>query len=153
MTEVLYVGLDVSIKEVSICVVSTEGAVLSRGTVPTDPDLIAAFVTEQLRMQEFVWHASAVLHHEWAVATFAVEVDSAGQEFFSCSRFSLDQYRQWCLCGLFGGLAQIGHGLTRIDQFFETETFRPWTFRLFGTENWRFTVDLKLTADQPMPAR
>ncbi len=36
-----YVGLDVSVKEVSICVVNTEGAVLARGTVQTDQDQIA----------------------------------------------------------------------------------------------------------------
>lgn len=41
-----YVGLDVSVKEVSICVVNTEGAVLARGTVQTDPDQIAVFVEQ-----------------------------------------------------------------------------------------------------------
>ncbi|MGB8623094.1 MAG: IS110 family transposase, partial [Paracoccaceae bacterium] len=30
-----YVGLDVSLKEVSICVVDTEGAVVNRATLPT----------------------------------------------------------------------------------------------------------------------
>ena len=41
-----YVGLDVSVKEVSICVVNANGEVLARGTVPTDPDRIAAFVSD-----------------------------------------------------------------------------------------------------------
>ena len=56
-----YVGLDVSIKEVSICVVSTEGAVLARGTVPTDPDLIAAFVTEHAPEAERAVHESGIM--------------------------------------------------------------------------------------------
>ncbi len=35
-----YVGLDVSLKEVSVCVVDGNGDVIVRGTVPTDPDAI-----------------------------------------------------------------------------------------------------------------
>ena len=37
-----YVGLDVSVKSVSICVVEADGAVIARGEVPSDPDQIAA---------------------------------------------------------------------------------------------------------------
>jgi len=38
-----YAGLDVSLKETTICVVDDGGAVVGRGTVATDPDAIAAF--------------------------------------------------------------------------------------------------------------
>jgi len=39
-----YVGLDVSLKQTSICVVSGTGSVVREGVVDSDPDAIAAFV-------------------------------------------------------------------------------------------------------------
>lgn len=39
-----YVGLDVSLKEVSICVMDKDGQILGQGKVPTDPAQILAFV-------------------------------------------------------------------------------------------------------------
>ena len=39
-----YVGLDVSLKQTSICVVSRTGSVVREGVVDSDPDAIAAFV-------------------------------------------------------------------------------------------------------------
>ena len=39
-----YVGLDVSLKQTSICVVNQEGSVLREGVVESDPDAIGAFV-------------------------------------------------------------------------------------------------------------
>jgi transposase len=39
-----YVGLDVSLKQTSICVVNQAGSVVREGVVDSDPDLIAAFV-------------------------------------------------------------------------------------------------------------
>src|SRR6266478_9591556 len=39
-----YVGLDVSLKQTSICVVSGTGTVVREGVVDSDPDAIAAFV-------------------------------------------------------------------------------------------------------------
>ncbi len=39
-----YVGLDVSLKQTSICVVNQAGAVLREGVVDSDPDAIGAFV-------------------------------------------------------------------------------------------------------------
>src|SRR4029434_7591450 len=39
-----YVGLDVSLKETSICVVNQAGSVLREGVVDSDPDAIGAFV-------------------------------------------------------------------------------------------------------------
>ncbi len=56
-----YVGLDVSVKEVSICVVNASGDVLARGTVPTDPDRIAAFVSEHAPSAERVVHESGIM--------------------------------------------------------------------------------------------
>ncbi len=40
----LYVGMDVSLKETSICVVDANGEMVSEGTVLSDPAAIAAFV-------------------------------------------------------------------------------------------------------------
>ena len=39
-----YVGLDVSLKQTSICVVSETGSVVREGAVDSDPEAIAAFV-------------------------------------------------------------------------------------------------------------
>ena len=39
-----YVGLDVSLKQTSICVVSQTGSVMREGVVDSDPEVIAAFV-------------------------------------------------------------------------------------------------------------
>ncbi len=41
-----YVGMDVSLEEVSICVLNDEGRVLVRGTTSTDPAAIVAFIAE-----------------------------------------------------------------------------------------------------------
>lgn len=56
-----YVGLDVSVKEVSICVVDASGDVLVRGTVPTDPDMIARFLSEHAPEADRVVHESGIL--------------------------------------------------------------------------------------------
>ena len=42
-----YVGLDVSLKQTSICVVSETGSVVREGAVGSDPEAIAAFVTSK----------------------------------------------------------------------------------------------------------
>ena len=39
-----YVGLDVSLKQTSICVVNGTGSVVREGVVDSDPEAIAAFV-------------------------------------------------------------------------------------------------------------
>src|SRR5580693_7660791 len=39
-----YVGLDVSLKQTSVCVVDQSGAIVREGVVDSDPELIAAFV-------------------------------------------------------------------------------------------------------------
>ena len=41
----LYVGLDVSLEETSICVVDQAGAIQCEGKVMSHPESIAAFVT------------------------------------------------------------------------------------------------------------
>lgn len=56
-----YVGLDVSVKEVSICVVNIEGDVLAQGTVATDPDQISNFIAEHAAAAERVVHESGIL--------------------------------------------------------------------------------------------
>ena len=45
-----YAGLDVSLKEISICVVDGDGAIVARGTCPADADGVAGW----LRAREFV---------------------------------------------------------------------------------------------------
>lgn len=42
-----YVGLDVSLKEISICVVDVDGAAPVRGTAPTESGGVANFLAEQ----------------------------------------------------------------------------------------------------------
>ena len=42
-----YVGLDVSLKQASICVVKQTGSVMREGVVDSDPEAIAAFVRSQ----------------------------------------------------------------------------------------------------------
>jgi hypothetical protein len=44
MAMVHYVGLDVSLKQTSICVVNQAGSVVREGVVDSDPELIASFV-------------------------------------------------------------------------------------------------------------
>ena len=39
-----YVGLDVSLKQTAICIVDRTGAIKKEGTVPSDPEAIAAFI-------------------------------------------------------------------------------------------------------------
>ena len=39
-----YVGLDVSLKQTSICVVNQTGSIVQEGVVDSDPEAIAAFV-------------------------------------------------------------------------------------------------------------
>jgi transposase len=39
-----YIGLDVSLKQTSICVVNLAGAVVREGVIDSDPEAIAAFV-------------------------------------------------------------------------------------------------------------
>jgi transposase len=39
-----YVGLDVSLKQISICVVNETGSIVQEGVVDSDPEAIASFV-------------------------------------------------------------------------------------------------------------
>ena len=45
----LYVGMDVSLKETSICVVDGKGEIVSEGTVISEPAAIAAFIKAKAR--------------------------------------------------------------------------------------------------------
>jgi len=56
-----YVGLDVSVKSVSICVVDGEGSVLARGDTTSDPDEIASFIAQHAPELERVVHESGIL--------------------------------------------------------------------------------------------
>ena len=56
-----YVGLDVSVKSVSICIVDAGGVVLARGETTSDPDEIAAFIEEHAANPERVVHESGIL--------------------------------------------------------------------------------------------
>jgi hypothetical protein len=44
-----YVGLDVSLRQTSICVVSEIGSVVREGVIDSDPQAIAAFVRSRAR--------------------------------------------------------------------------------------------------------
>lgn len=56
-----YVGLDVSVKSVSICVVDAAGTVLLRGDTPADPAKIARFIEDKAPDPERVVHESGIL--------------------------------------------------------------------------------------------
>lgn len=56
-----YVGLDVSVKSVSICVVDAQGAILARGETASDPDRIASFIHKHSPDPERVVHESGIL--------------------------------------------------------------------------------------------
>lgn len=56
-----YVGLDVSVKSVSICVVDAAGSVLARGDTTSDPDEIAEFVNRHAPAAERIVHESGIL--------------------------------------------------------------------------------------------
>ncbi|SNR87305.1 hypothetical protein SAMN06265370_14412 [Puniceibacterium sediminis] len=51
-------GLDVSLKEVSICVVDEDGKVLARGVAPADPDGIAGWLKNMSIAPERIVHES-----------------------------------------------------------------------------------------------
>ncbi|WP_323777026.1 IS110 family transposase [Leisingera sp.] len=56
-----YVGLDVSVKSVSICVVDRERKVLARGGTSSDPDVIALFISVHAAGPERFVHESGIL--------------------------------------------------------------------------------------------
>ena len=56
-----YVGMDVSLKEVSICVVDAEGAVVAEGKVATDSMLILSWIEERVGTVERLVHESGPL--------------------------------------------------------------------------------------------
>ena len=52
----LYVGMDVSLKETSICVVDGKGEIVSEGTVISEPTAIAALSRQRQRVRSVsVW--------------------------------------------------------------------------------------------------
>ena len=56
-----YVGLDVSVKETSICIMDDKGVVAARTDISTDPDLIARFISKHAPDVERV----VILHCLW----------------------------------------------------------------------------------------
>lgn len=56
-----YVGLDVSVKETSICIMDDKGGVIARTDVSTDPDLISNFISKHAPNVERVVHESGIL--------------------------------------------------------------------------------------------
>ena len=56
-----YAGLDVSLKEISVCVVDGEGAVLHRSTVATDPKAVAEHFAEKGLRPDRIVHESGQL--------------------------------------------------------------------------------------------
>jgi len=56
-----YAGLDVSLKEISICVVDDDGRVVVRGTVPTEPQAVASFLAKRQIVPELIVHESGQL--------------------------------------------------------------------------------------------
>lgn len=57
----IYAGLDVSLKEVSICVVDEDGKVVARGVAPADPNGISGWLTNRSLAPERIVHESGQL--------------------------------------------------------------------------------------------
>jgi len=56
-----YVGLDVSLKEVSICVVDADGSVIAEGKVAAKPSEILSWIEERIGVVERIVHESGPL--------------------------------------------------------------------------------------------
>ncbi len=54
-------GLDVSVKETSICIMDDKGIVAARTDISTDPDLITSFISKHAPNVERVVHESGIL--------------------------------------------------------------------------------------------
>lgn len=59
-----YVGLDVSLKEVSICVMDEDGRVLTRGSTPTDPKALMMFIDKHAP------HVVRIVHESGQLSTW-----------------------------------------------------------------------------------
>ena len=56
-----FAGLDVSLKEISICVVDRDGKVVARGSTPADPEAVALFFARREFCPESIVHESGPL--------------------------------------------------------------------------------------------
>ncbi len=56
-----YAGLDVSLKEISICVVDRDGNIFARGTCPADPEGVAGWLRTRSLMPQRIVHESGML--------------------------------------------------------------------------------------------
>jgi transposase len=56
-----YAGLDVSLKEISICVVDDDGEIMARGTAPADPDGVAGWFKNRSLNPKRIVHESGQL--------------------------------------------------------------------------------------------
>ena len=56
-----FVGLDVSLNEVSVCIMDTDGRVIARGTIPCDPSSIVDFIGKHSRRVSRIVHESGQL--------------------------------------------------------------------------------------------
>lgn len=56
-----YAGLDVSLKEVSICVIDTDGIVVAEGKVPTNPFKILSWIEKRIGTVDRIVHESGPL--------------------------------------------------------------------------------------------
>ncbi|MEO9515486.1 MAG: hypothetical protein ABJH45_02495 [Paracoccaceae bacterium] len=56
-----YAGLDVSLKEISICVVDDDGRIMARGTTPADPSGVAGWLKNRSLKPERIVHESGQL--------------------------------------------------------------------------------------------
>lgn len=56
-----YAGLDVSLKEISICVVDADGTIMARGTTPADPSGVAGWLKNRSLKPQRIVHESGQL--------------------------------------------------------------------------------------------
>ena len=62
-----FVGLDVSVKETSVCVVDDAGKVILERKVPTEPAAIIALLTSSVRLMAGSGSRSAHCHSGWSM--------------------------------------------------------------------------------------
>ncbi|MHA3915637.1 hypothetical protein [Halovulum sp. GXIMD14793] len=56
-----YAGLEVSLKEISICVVDDGGKIIARGSAPADPDGVAGWLKNRSLTPDRIVHESGQL--------------------------------------------------------------------------------------------
>ncbi len=111
-----YVGLDVSLKETSICVVDGSGEIVSEGTVISEPLAIAAFIkakagsTKRIGLETgptttWLWHELRALgypvicmdaRHAKAALSVQINMSDRNDAVGLARKLAVMLHRMWC---------------------------------------------------------